>query len=47
MTEDGSLPLIKYLNAHAAKPEFVCRHRWRKHGILVSFFPMTGNIVTI
>lgn len=35
MTEEESLPLIKYLNAHATKPEFVYRHQWRKNDILV------------
>jgi taurine dioxygenase len=35
MTEEESQPLIKYLNAHATKPEFVYRHQWRKNDILV------------
>lgn len=35
MTEDESLPLIKFLNAHTTKPEFVYRHQWRAHDILV------------
>ncbi len=35
MSEEESLPLIKYLNAHATRPEFVYRHQWRKHDILV------------
>jgi taurine dioxygenase len=35
MTEAESLPLIKYLNAHATKAEFLYRHPWRKHDIVV------------
>jgi taurine dioxygenase len=35
MTEEESKPLIEYLNAHATKPEFVYRHQWRAHDILV------------
>ena len=29
MTEAESAPLLQYLLAHAAKPEFTCRFRWR------------------
>ncbi len=35
MTEDESRPLIDYLNRHATRPEFVYRHQWRAHDILV------------
>jgi taurine dioxygenase len=35
MTEEESKPLIDYLNRHATRPEFVYRHQWRKHDILV------------
>jgi taurine dioxygenase len=35
MTEEESQPLIKFLNAHATRPEFIYRHQWRKNDILV------------
>jgi len=35
MTEEESRPLIEYLNRHATRPEFVYRHQWRPHDILV------------
>lgn len=35
LTEDESRPLIKYLNEHATRHEFVYRHQWRKHDIIV------------
>jgi len=35
MTEEESKPLIEYLNRHATRPEFLYRHQWRKHDILV------------
>lgn len=35
MTEEESKPLIDYLNRHATRPEFVYRHQWRRHDILV------------
>ncbi len=35
MTEDESAPLIKYLNGHATRPEFVYRHQWRADDILM------------
>jgi len=35
MTEEESRPLIDYLNRHATRPEFVYRHQWRPHDILV------------
>jgi len=35
MTEQESQPLIGYLVAHATRPEFIYRHQWRKHDIVV------------
>jgi taurine dioxygenase len=35
MTEAESKPLIDYLNKHATQPEFVYRHQWRQHDIVV------------
>lgn len=35
LTEDESRPLITYLNEHATRYEFVYRHQWRKHDIIV------------
>ncbi len=35
MTEEESLPIIKYLNAHATRSEFLYRHQWRKNDIVV------------
>ncbi|MBM3358132.1 MAG: TauD/TfdA family dioxygenase [Betaproteobacteria bacterium] len=35
MTEEESKPLIDYLVAHATRPEFVYRHRWRKDDVMV------------
>ena len=35
MTEDESQPLIKYLNEHATRFEFIYRHQWRKDDIVV------------
>jgi len=35
MTEEESRPLIDYLNRHATRPEFVYRHQWRPHDILI------------
>ena len=35
MTEEESRPLIEYLNRHATRPEFVYRHQWRAHDILL------------
>lgn len=35
MTDDESRPLIDYLNRHATRPEFVYRHQWRAHDVLV------------
>jgi taurine dioxygenase len=29
MTEAESKPLLEFLYAHAARPEFTCRFRWR------------------
>ena len=33
MTEEESAPLLQFLLAHAIRPEFTCRFRWRKHSI--------------
>jgi taurine dioxygenase len=35
MPEEESKPLIDYLVAHATRPEFVYRHRWRKDDVMV------------
>jgi taurine dioxygenase len=35
MTEEESQPLIRYLNRHSTRPEFVYRHNWRKNDIIV------------
>jgi taurine dioxygenase len=35
MTEEESRPLIEYLVGHATRPEFLYRHQWRRHDILV------------
>jgi taurine dioxygenase len=35
MSEEESRPLIDYLNRHATRPEFVYRHQWRRHDIVV------------
>lgn len=35
MTEEESKPLVDYLNGHAARPEFVYRHQWRAHDIVL------------
>ncbi|MDH3702855.1 MAG: TauD/TfdA family dioxygenase [Alphaproteobacteria bacterium] len=32
-TEEESQPLLKFLYAHAVRPEFTCRFRWRKGSI--------------
>ena len=33
MTEEESKPLLEFLYAHAARPEFTCRFRWEKHSV--------------
>lgn len=33
MTEEESRPLLEYLYAHCARPEFTCRFRWEKGSI--------------
>lgn len=35
MTDEESRPLIDFLVGHATRPEFVYRHRWKQHDILV------------
>jgi taurine dioxygenase len=35
MTEAESRPLIEFLNRHATRPEFVYRHQWRQHDIVL------------
>ena len=35
MTEEESQPLIDFLNRHATRPEFVYRHQWRAHDIVL------------
>jgi taurine dioxygenase len=35
MTAPESQPLIDYLNRHATRPEFVYRHQWQAHDIIV------------
>jgi len=35
LTEEESQPLIKYLNAHATRFEFIYRHQWRRNDIVV------------
>jgi taurine dioxygenase len=35
MTEEESRPLIRFLNDHATKPEFVLRHSWHEHDIVL------------
>ncbi len=35
MSEAESKPLIEYLNRHATQPEFVYRHQWQPHDIVL------------
>jgi taurine dioxygenase len=35
LTPEESAPLLSFLNKHAVKPEFVYRHQWRKHDIVM------------
>jgi taurine dioxygenase len=35
MTEAESAPLIDFLVGHATRPEFVYRHQWKKHDLVV------------
>ncbi len=35
MTREESGPLIEFLCEHAAKHEFIYRHQWRKHDLLI------------
>lgn len=34
-TPEESRPLLDFLNRHATRPEFVYRHQWRKHDIVM------------
>lgn len=33
MTVEESRPLLEYLFAHSARPDFTCRFRWRRHSL--------------
>jgi taurine dioxygenase len=35
MTQEESAPLLSYLNKHAVQPEFVYRHRWNVHDLVM------------
>lgn len=35
MTREESLPLLQYLYAHSTQPEFVYRHQWRRHDLMI------------
>jgi taurine dioxygenase len=35
MTADESRPLIEFLVKHATQPQFIYRHRWRPHDVLI------------
>lgn len=35
LTPEESAPLLGFLNKHAVKPEFVYRHQWRQHDIVM------------
>ncbi len=35
LTEQESAPLLEYLFKHSTQPEFVYRHQWRKHDLLM------------
>jgi taurine dioxygenase len=35
MTSEESRPLVEFLCRHATRPEFVYRHSWRKHDLLI------------
>lgn len=35
MTADESAPILRFLYEHASQPEFVYRHRWRPHDVVV------------
>jgi taurine dioxygenase len=35
MTEEESTPILNFLNDHATSPEFVYRHRWSVHDLLM------------
>jgi taurine dioxygenase len=35
MTEEESMPILTFLNQHASSPEFVYRHRWNVHDLVM------------
>ena len=35
MNENESQPLLAFLNAHATRPEFIYRHAWRPHDVVM------------
>ena len=35
LTPEESKPMLDFLNRHAAKPEFVYRHQWRRNDIVM------------
>jgi taurine dioxygenase len=35
MTEEESMPILGFLNQHASSPEFVYRHRWSVHDLVM------------
>lgn len=35
LTEEESAPLLQYLFKHSVQPEFVYRHQWRKHDLVM------------
>jgi taurine dioxygenase len=44
LTVEESQPLLEFLNRHAARPEFVYRHQWRKHDIMMWDNRCTQNL---
>ena len=35
LTAEESAPILEFLNKHCARPQFVYRHQWRKHDIVI------------
>ena len=35
MTREEAAPLLQFLFAHASRPEFVYRHKWARHDLLM------------